>query len=318
VPAASFGSRSAAPVEALSPLRPATAAKIFVSGGLCASAAHVLLVPLDVVKTQLQAEAGRYDGPLDCARSLIDEGGASAFAKGLSATAVGYAVAGCFSFGLLELLSRQVSAAVGAGNALFFSTPLLAVSSVFATAVCAVALCPFEAVRIVAVRSGSPSLEVCKRMLATDGVRGLYRGLGPILLKEVPYTVTKFVVFDSVLPQVQELLGALGPADSLAAIGVPIVAGAAAGTCAVLASQPADVLLTLTNEEGATLSTSVPRLTANPALTLNGLGPRLLFGVLLTSLQFLFYTQLRGLFGVSKGDLTLVLDALATINGGAG
>ena len=50
-----------------------------------------------------------------------------------------------------------------------------------------------------------------------------------------------------------------------------------------------------------------------PRLALKGLGPRGLFGVLLVSLQFLFYAQLRGAFGVSKADLTLVLDALQSI-----
>ena len=85
----------------------------------------------------------------------------------------------------------------------------------------------------------------------------------------------------------------------------------------MVASQPADVLLTLTNEESASLGTAFPRLTTEPELALRGLGPRLLFGVLLTSLQFLFYSQLRGLLGVSKSDLTLVWDALAVVKGGA-
>ena len=50
-----------------------------------------------------------------------------------------------------------------------------------------------------------------------------------------------------------------------------------------------------------------------PALILQGLTPRLLFGVLLVSLQFLFYTNLRSAFGVSKADLTLVFDALSIL-----
>ena len=88
-----------------------------------------------------------------------------------------------------------------------------------------------------------------------------------------------------------------------------------AGVIAVLFSQPADVLLTLTNQEGETLGTALPKLTAEPQLALNGLVPRMLFGVLLTSLQFLFYSQLRGFFGVSKADLTFVWDTLAVIKG---
>ena len=69
-------------------------------------------------------------------------------------TAAGYALAGSLSFGLLEVFSRAINDLAGPGNALFFSTPLLALSSAMATAVCATAVCPFEAVRILAVRSG--------------------------------------------------------------------------------------------------------------------------------------------------------------------
>ena len=80
-------------------------------------------------------------------------------------------------------------------------------------------------------------------------------------------------------------------------------------------SQPADVILTRTNEQGATLGQTVADVTAEPGLVLQGLAPRMLYGVLLVSLQFLFYTQLRGLLGVSKADLTNVLDALAVLRG---
>ena len=93
----------------------------------------------------------------------------------------------------------------------------------------------------------------------------------------------------------------------------PLLAGAIAGVIAVLASQPADVVLTRTNDDGATLGDAVASVREQPALILQGLSARMLYGVLLVSLQFLIYTNLRGLFGVSKADLTLVLDALAVL-----
>ena len=141
--------------------------------------------------------------------------------------------------------------------------------------------------------------------------------LGPILLKEVPFVVTKFVAFD----RVQALIAASVPAVAdgpLATVGLPILAGSVAGVLAALVSQPADVLLTLANEEGGSFGTAVDRLGGSPRLGFQGVLPRALFGALLTSLQFLFYTQLRGLLGVTKSDLTLVWDALAVLNGGAG
>ena len=317
VPAGAFGSRAAAPVQRINALQPLEAGKIFLAGGLCSSVAHTLLVPLDVVKTRLQTEpAGTYEGPIDCVRALAtSDEGAAAFVQGAGATAFGYALAGSTAFGLLEVFSRAINEAAGAGNALFFSTPLLALASACATAICAAAVCPFEAARISAVRSGTSSLAALRQIVAEEGFGALYRGLGPIVLKEVPFVVTKFVVFDRVVA----LFGAVFPdaqGGALLAYGLPLAAGSVAGLFGALASQPADTLLTLTNEEGATLGSATARLAADPRLALQGLAPRGLFAMLLSSLQFLIYTRLRDLFGVSKADLTLVWDALATIQAG--
>ena len=166
--------------------------------------------------------------------------------------------------------------------------------------------------RILSIRSGESSLTELRRILSDKGAAALYRGLPPILLKEVPFVVTKFVVFE----QVYEALASAFPewGDS-SALAFPLLAGAVAGASGILASQPADVVLTRTNEDGATLGGSVAAVLAEPGLVLQGLAPRLLFGVLLATLQFVIYTQLREIAGVSKADLTLVYDALAILRG---
>ena len=104
-------------------------------------------MPIDVVKTRLQAEPEAYDGALDCVAQIWESEGAAGFAQGIGATVTGYAIAGSLSFGLLELFSRALREVVGPGNALFFGTVLIALSSVLATTVRATVVCPFEAVR---------------------------------------------------------------------------------------------------------------------------------------------------------------------------
>jgi len=305
-----FGKRSEKPVESFLGLNAASTAKIFLAGGVAASTAHTLLVPIDVVKTRLQADASRYDGPADCVRQVWQQEGPGGFAQGIGATVTGYLVAGSLSFGLLEVFSRLLRDLAGPGNALTFGTLLLAAASVMATCVRATAVCPFEAVRIRSVRSGEPSSVVLQRTLDNDGVGALYTGLAPILLKEVPFAVTKFVAFDSFS---NAIAAAFPDASGALLFSEPLAAGALAGVLAILASQPADVVLTRTNDEGATLGGSIAQVAAAPASVLNGLGPRLLFGVLLTSAQFLLYTQLRGALGVSKADFVLVWDVLADL-----
>ena len=352
VPAGAFGVRAPAPVERLSPLERAETAKIFLAGGLCSASAHTLLVPLDVVKTRLQTEPGRYAGPLACAATVYRDEGAAAFAQGAASTLVGYLVAGSLSFGLFEVFSRSpqsqppsqpqpqppspspspslneakpepepelvqvfsraVAEVAGAGNALFFATPLLALASVLATCVCATALCPFEAVRILSVRAGESSAAALQAQVEAEGPLSLFRGLPALLIKEVPFVVTKFIVFDRVSALILATAPELCEQPAFAAT-LPFVAGSVAGVASVLASQPADVVLTRTNDEGATLGGAIADLRASPRLALQGLAPRLLFGVLLVTLQFVLYTQLRASLGVAKTDLTLVWDALSVL-----
>ena len=53
--------------------------------------------------------------------------------------------------------------------------------------------------------------------------------------------------------------------DGLAfTVGLPLASGAIAGVFAVLASQPADAVLTQTNEDGATLATALAEVMAQP------------------------------------------------------
>ena len=55
------------------------------------------------------------------------------------------------------------------------------------------------------------------------------------------------------------------------------------------------------------------RCVPTPSLALNGVGPRLLFGSLLVSLQFVLFTECRDLLGVSRDDLTFYWDALSVL-----
>ena len=88
---------------------------------------------------------GYHSSDSDSPTSASESEGGGALLQGAGATWLGYLLAGALSFGLLELFSRWVTAAAGEGNSLFFSAPLLALSSVCSTSICATAVCPFEA-----------------------------------------------------------------------------------------------------------------------------------------------------------------------------
>ena len=72
-------------------------------------------------------------------------------------------------------------------------------------------LCPLEAVRIRSVSDKSFPQSLpggFARILSTEGVGGFYAGLGPILFKQIPYTMAKFAVQGAAAEQIYALMGA--------------------------------------------------------------------------------------------------------------
>ena len=172
VPEGAFGSRAKAPIQRLNPLKPLTVGKIFLAGALLVHRPH-----------GARPARRRQDAPADGRRRVrrprrllherAGEGGPTAFLQGAGATFAGYVLAGALSFGLLEVFSRGITTLAGEGNALFFSAPLLTISSIFSTTICATAVCPFEAVRILSVRSGATSSG--KRSSSRSSLRAICR-----------------------------------------------------------------------------------------------------------------------------------------------
>ena len=111
-------------------------------------------------------------------------------------------------------------------------------------------LCPYEPCRIRSVSDPSHA----KGMLATgqklaaenDVVNGLYPDLGPMLFKQIPYTIEKFSVQQKVAEAICQNLGSPPSEMSKGAVlTVSLVCGIAAGVAAPAATipHPADGLL---------------------------------------------------------------------------
>ena len=77
--------------------------------------------------------------------------------------------------------------------------------------------------------------------MSTDGPLSFYAGLDPILLKQVPYTITKFAVQGKAA---EELYVAKGKTPETCTSGqnisISIMSGVVAGVAAAIISHPAD------------------------------------------------------------------------------
>merc|ERR1712066_216590 len=169
------------------------------AGGICCGLTHGAVCPVDVVKTRIQLEPAKYNqGLVGGFRQVISEEGAMALSTGLAATCFGYFIQGWFKFGGVELFKIKAAHSLGERKAWDNRTAIYLGSAACAEFIADCFLCPLEACRIRAVADPTfaPSLPgVAARLMREEGViRGFYSGFGPILFKQIPYTMAKFAV----------------------------------------------------------------------------------------------------------------------------
>lgn len=226
------------------------------AGGICCSITHAALTPVDVVKTRIQIDPVKYNrGLVGGFKQVVAEEGAMSLTTGLGATAAGYFVQGWFKFGGVEFFKINAVQAMGEEKAWANKTPIYLASAAAAETIADIFLCPLEAVRIRSVADP----EFCDgladgfgKMLKTEGVGGFYAGLGPILAKQVPYTMAKFAVQGTAADAIYKSMGKT-PSDLSSGqnIGVSLASGVVAGVAAAIISHPADTLLSKINKAGA-------------------------------------------------------------------
>ncbi len=105
---------------------------------------------------------------------------------------------GWFKFGGVEFFKIQFARNLGEEKAWNNKTSIYLASAAMAEFIADIFLCPLEATRIRLVSQptyASGLYSGASKLLAEEGViKGFYSGFGPILLKQIPYTMTKFAV----------------------------------------------------------------------------------------------------------------------------
>lgn len=282
------------------------------AGGICCSITHGAVCPIDVVKTRMQLDPQKYNkGMIDAFRQVVSAEGTGVLATGLGATAAGYFVQGWFKFGGVEFFKVNLAQRLGEKKAWEQRTAIYLASAAMAEFIADLFLCPLEAVRIRSVSDPTfpkglgPGMA---RMLSTDGVLGFYAGLGPILFKQIPYTMAKF----SVQGKAAEMIyGSMGSSPEKLSKGtnvsVSLASGVIAGVVAAVVSHPADTLLSKINKKGAggTGSTTqrliaIAREMGAVNLMTTGLAARCVMIGTLTAGQFGIFDTVMGMVGAKK------------------
>lgn len=247
-------------------------ARYGLAGGSCATFAHTILVPMDVVKTRLQSNPGKYKGMWDGMVQISRAEGARALLLGLMPTFVGYSIQGAFKFGFFEFFKQLTADTINNPDITAkYKFPIYMVSSAAAETLATAALCPFEAIRIKMVTapeySSKGMVTGLAKILQTEGLYGWYKGLVPILMKQVPYTVMQLTTFqlstdymyNKILPS--QFGWKMEDLSVAAKLSVTLSCGAFAGVVSAVVSHPADTVLTQLNmKEGNTIGSVVRQL----------------------------------------------------------
>jgi solute carrier family 25 phosphate transporter 3 len=169
-------------------------------------------------------------------------------------------------------------------------------------------LCPMEALRIRLVAESnfaSNWIQGGFRILKEEGVQGFVKGINPMILKQVPYTVTKNVSFDLITKMFYSSLRQSGVAISgTMTFTIPFVAAAIASVLSSLSSQPGDMVLSLVNaHEGDVKSrdvwNSIMRSERGFRGFFVGAKTRLLHVGIIVTIQLLIYDYVKRLCGVA-------------------
>merc|ERR1711920_598704 len=187
---------------------------------------------------------------------------------------------GWFKFGGVEFFKIKVAAAVGEKKAWENRTAIYLGAAAGAEFIADIFLCPLEACRIRSVSdpgyaSGLPG--VAARLIKEEGViRGFYSGFGPILFKQVPYTMAKFAVQGRAAEAMYNSMGTQ-----------PANCGAILNTGVSLGSIPSR-MMNITKETGVI------------KLCTQGLGARCVMIGTLTALQFGIFDTVMRTLGAEK------------------
>ena len=253
------------------------------------------------------------------ALSIVQEGGTFALLAGLGPTALGYLLEGGIKFGIYEV-SKPVTQRSLASIAAFLSLPglnsklisLLLCGTIAGTAA-SLMLSPMEALRIRMVSdseyAGKSSFDAMSLMIRREGVSSISKGLPAILLKQVPYTITKNCSFDMFTMSAYRLLRDMGYAlTANVKIAVPLFSAAAAAVLSCISSHPGDMLLSLVNaHEGPKRTREFAKEISQGKDGLRGffvgIKPRFVHVIFIVTVQLMIYDFVKQLVGIAATGL---------------
>ncbi|XP_034944051.1 phosphate carrier protein, mitochondrial [Chelonus insularis] len=266
-------------------------------GILSCGLTHTMVTPLDLVKCRIQVDPAKYKNVVTGFRVSLQESGVKGLARGWAPTFFGYSMQGMFKFGLYEVFKVYYSTLAGEEMSYEYRTSLYLISSASAEFFADIALAPMEAakVRIQTMPGYADTLrQALPKMMSEEGLGSFYKGLVPLWLRQIPYTMMKFACFERTVELLYKFV-VPKPREQCTKgeqLIVTFAAGYIAGVFCAVVSHPADsVVSKLNQEQGSTAVQVLKKL--GPAGIWKGLGPRIVMIGTLTAAQWFIYDAVK-------------------------
>jgi len=282
-------------------------------GAIACGATHTLFVPLDLVKTNLQANPKLFKGIRQGFSLVGRQVGISGLYTGWSPTLVGYSIQGFFKYGLYEMFKYKYaqlwSNKFGNESVNKYRDLIYLSSSASAELFADVGLCAFESTRVrlqttldpntLRPTSGRGLIDGMRNIVSSEGSNGLFKGLRPLWFRQIPYTMMKFVGFERAVEFIYGLLPKKKEQyNKYQQLSVSFAGGYLAGIFCAIVSHPADTMVSMLNQNKNSTIGSVWRSTPLSTLMTKGLGARILMIGTLTGLQWFLYDTYKQLSGL--------------------
>ncbi|CAG2174605.1 unnamed protein product [Oppiella nova] len=266
-------------------------------GVLSCGITHTALTPLDLVKCRIQVNPTKFKGIVSGFQVTLKEEGVRGLGRGWAPTAFGYSLQGLGKFGLYEVFKKVYADAIGEEASYQWRTSLYLAASASAELFADVALCPFEACKVRTQTSPGASAQlrvVMPQIWKNEGFGGFYKGLTPLWMRQIPYTMMKFACFERTVELLYKHVVPKPRAECNKAeqLTVTFTAGYIAGVFCAIVSHPADTVVSKLNQDkGSTAGGVLKKLGFGGVW--KGLTPRIIMIGTLTGLQWFIYDAVK-------------------------
>ncbi|XP_022104926.1 phosphate carrier protein, mitochondrial-like [Acanthaster planci] len=273
-------------------------------GILSCGITHTAVVPLDLVKCRIQVDPVKYVGIFNGFKVTVREEGVRALAKGWAPTAIGYSMQGLCKFGFYEVFKALYSKLLGEEKTYLYRTSLYLAASASAEFFADIALAPMEAVKVrVQTQPGFASTlrEGVPKLWAMEGIRGFYKGLPPLWLRQIPYTMMKFACFERTVEFLYKYVvpKPRSECSKPEQLVITFLAGYIAGVFCAVVSHPADTVVSKLNQDKGSTPLDAARKLGMAGLW-KGLFPRIIMIGTLTALQWFIYDSVKVYFKLPR------------------